>query len=161
MTKNSTGLVAEPGKQELFLIREFDAPPERVFRAHVEPEYFVRWFGCQGMSTTVDRFEAKSGGSYRYRQRYRDMPEFTVHGVYHEVLAPERIVRTVEMQGVAGQVLLETARFEKLEGGRTRLTTQSLFPSVAARDGMVGAGVEHGSREAFERLDAVLAAMAR
>ena len=32
--KNQTRITADPGKQEIFIIREFDAPRELVFRAH-------------------------------------------------------------------------------------------------------------------------------
>ena len=35
---NKTEIIAEPGKQELFIKREFDAPRELVFKAHVDPE---------------------------------------------------------------------------------------------------------------------------
>ncbi len=35
---NKTEIKAEPGKQELFIIREFDAPRELVFRAYTEAE---------------------------------------------------------------------------------------------------------------------------
>jgi uncharacterized protein YndB with AHSA1/START domain len=55
-----------------------------------------------------------------------------------------------------GHVSLETARFEALPGGRTRLTVQALFQSVADRDGMVAAGMEKGIVESYERLDELL-----
>jgi hypothetical protein len=42
---NKTEIIAEPGKQELFIKREFDAPRELVFRAHVDPEIYVKWCG--------------------------------------------------------------------------------------------------------------------
>lgn len=35
--KNLTKITAETGKQELFIIREFDAPRERVFQAFTDP----------------------------------------------------------------------------------------------------------------------------
>lgn len=36
MAKNMTKITAEPGKQELFIEREFDAPRGLVFKAHTE-----------------------------------------------------------------------------------------------------------------------------
>ena len=53
----------------------------------------------------------------------------------------------------------ETARFEALPGGRTRVTTQSVFQSVSDRDGMIQNGMEKGVREGYERLDEILRAM--
>jgi uncharacterized protein YndB with AHSA1/START domain len=53
-------------------------------------------------------------------------------------------------------VSLETARFEELPGGRTKLTVQSVFQTVADRDGMSAARMEKGVSEGFERLDELL-----
>jgi hypothetical protein len=45
---------------------------------------------------------------------------------------------------------------EDLPDGRTRLTSQSVYRSVADRDGMVQAGMETGVVEGYERLDVIL-----
>ena len=42
-----TKIIAEPGKQELFIIREFDAPRELVFKAHVDAEIYAKF--CVGV----------------------------------------------------------------------------------------------------------------
>jgi hypothetical protein len=52
---------------------------------------------------------------------------------------------------------LETAKFEELPGGRTKLTMQSVFQSVEDRDGMVMSGMERGVNDSYEALDALLA----
>jgi len=41
--KNKTTITAEPGKQELFVTREFDAPRELVFKAHTDQKLFAQW----------------------------------------------------------------------------------------------------------------------
>jgi len=84
---------------------------------------------------------------------------FWFHGVVHEVLPPERVIQTFEFEGLpeAGHVALETARFEALPGNRTRLTDQSVFQSVADRDGMVQSGAERGIQDSHERLDELFA----
>ena len=158
MSKNKTTIAAEPGKQELFITREFDAPRELVFRAYTEPEIYAQWLGPRDLTTTFDVFEPVSGGKYRFIQKDQDGNEFSFHGVTHEVLAPERIIGTFEFDGLpeAGHVVLETTRFETLPGNRTRVTSQSVFQSVADRDGMVQSGMEHGVVEGYERLDEIL-----
>ncbi len=160
MSKNKTIITAEPGKQELFVTREFDAPRELVFRAHTEPDLFVQWLGPRGLTTTLERFEPVSGGSWRFIQRDTDGNEFGFHGVFHEV-APERIVQTFEFEGLpeSGHVILEALTFEDLPDGRTRLASQSVYRSVADRDGMVQAGMETGVVEGYERLDEILSRM--
>ena len=107
---------------------------------------------------TLEKFEPRAGGSYRYIHKDPDGNEFAFHGVNHEVLAPERIISTFEFEGLPekGHVVLETLRLEALPGGRTSLTVQSVFQSVADRDGMIQAGMERGVTEGYERLDALL-----
>ena len=56
-----------------------------------------------------------------------------------------------------GHILVETATFEDL-GGRTKLTTRSLFHTTEERDGMLASGMERGLTEAYEQLDELLAA---
>ena len=157
MSKNKTTITAEPGKQELFVIREFDAPRELVFKAHTDPNLFVQWIGPRGLTTTLDVFEPVSGGKYRFIQKDSDGNEYGFHGVFHEV-SPERVIQTFEFEGLpeSGHATLETMTLEALPNGRTRLTAQSVFQSVSDRDGMVQSGMETGATEGYERLDEIL-----
>ena len=155
--KNKTKIVAEPGKQELFITREFDAPCELVFKAHTDPNLFVQWLGPRDLTTTLETFEPVSGGRYRFIQKDKDGNEYGFHGVFHEV-SPERVIQTFEFEGLpeSGHVTLETMTLEALPNGRTRLTAHSVFQSVSDRDGMVQAGMERGVNEGYERLDEIL-----
>jgi uncharacterized protein YndB with AHSA1/START domain len=110
---------------------------------------------------TIEKFESKDGGTYRYIHEDQNGNKFAFRGVNHEVLSPERIIGTFEFEGLPerGHVTLQTARFEALTGGRTRVTSQSVFQSVADRDGMLRSGMERGVNQSFERLDEVLASL--
>ena len=162
MTKNNkTKITAEPGKQELFIIREFDAPRELVFKAFTDQKLLIQWLGPRGLTMTLEKFEPRSGGSWRYIHADRDGNEYAFHGVCHEITAPERIIQTFEFEGLPekGHITLETARFEALPGDRTKVTLQSVFQSVADRDGMLQSGRERGVNEGHERLDELLEKM--
>ena len=156
---NRTIITAEPGKQEVFITREFDAPRELVFRAHTDPKLYVRWLGPRELTMILEKFEPRNGGSYRYIHKDDAGNEYAFHGVHHEVLAPERIISTFEFEGLPekGHVILETMRFEALPGGRAKLIGQSVFQSVADRDAMIRSGMERGINEGHERLDELLA----
>jgi len=158
MEKNDTIIIAEPGKQEMIVEREFEAPRELVFKAFTDPELYVQWIGPRGLTTKMKRFEPENGGSWRFIQKDEDGNEFAFHGVYHEVLAPERIIGTFEWEGQPekGHVLLDTAKFEELPGNRTKVIDQSLFQSVEDRDGMMDTDMEEGMNESYERLDELL-----
>jgi len=101
--------------------------------------------------------DLRPGGRWRYVQRDPQGNEHAFHGVYHDIAAPERLVFTFEYEGVPGHVVLETLTLEELDG-KTRLTDQSVFQSVADRDGMVQSGMESGATEMMDRLEELLAA---
>jgi uncharacterized protein YndB with AHSA1/START domain len=164
MTKNNlTRITAEPGKQEIFITREFDAPRELVFKAFTDPKLYTQWLGPRRLAMTLETFEPRNGGMWRYIHKDQDGDEYAFHGVYHEVTAPDRIVDTFEFEGLPekGHVILETLKLEALPGDRTKLTIQSVFQSVVDRDGMLQSGMERGVNESYDRLDEVLANVSR
>jgi uncharacterized protein YndB with AHSA1/START domain len=154
MPANKTIIKAEPGVQELFIIREFDAPRELVFKAHTDPELYVKWVGPRGYEMTLEEFEPVSGGKWRFIHKDKDGNSYGFHGTFHE-LSLERMIQTFEFDGDPGHVSLETLTLEELPNGRTKLTAQSVYQSVADRDAMIQAGMERGVREGYERLDEV------
>lgn len=158
MTANQTKIHAEPGKQEIVITREFDAPRELVFKTVTDPKLIPQWWGPRYLSTEVDKMDVRPGGQWRFINRDAEGNEFAFHGVYHEILAPERIIDTFEFEELpeTGHVALETMTLEELPGGRTRLTTQSVFQSVADRDGMIQGGMEEGVKDTNDRLEELL-----
>src|SRR5206468_12548956 len=126
MVRNKTSVMAEQGKQEAFITREFDAPRHLVFKAFTDPKLYVQWLGPRRLKMRLEKFEPKSGGAWRYVHVDADGTEYGFHGVNHEVLPPERLIGTFEFEGLPekGHVSLETARFEDLPGGRTRLRSE-------------------------------------
>ncbi len=152
-------VVVEPGKQEIFMTRLFDAPRELVFKAYTDPALIAQWWGLRKNTTHIDEMEARPGGKWRFVETDPDGNTFAFHGVYHDVVAPERIVQTFEFEGMAGHVIMETSTFED-DGGKTKVIAQSIFQSVEDRDGMVASGMEWGAEQGYQRLDELLAEMA-
>jgi uncharacterized protein YndB with AHSA1/START domain len=159
MTKNKTTITAEEGKQDITITREFDAPRELVFKAFTDPKLYVQWLGPRELKMKLEKFEPKTGGSYRYIHIDEKGNEFAFNGVNHYVNAPDVIISTFEFEGLPerGHVALETARFQELPGGRTRFVGHSVFQSVADRDGMVQSGMERGVLDSHARLDELFA----
>jgi uncharacterized protein YndB with AHSA1/START domain len=137
------------------IVREFDAPVDKVFRAHIDPELISQWLGPRGYDMRIDHYDCRTGGSYRY-VHVRDGEEYGFHGSFHEV-GDDRIVQTFTFEGVPDQVALETLVLEDLGGGRCRLSSQSLVDDFDARDAFVPSGMDVGVREGYERLDELLA----
>lgn len=157
--QQTTTILAEPGKQEMRIVREFDAPRELVFRTLTDPQLYVQWLGPARLTMMLETFEPRSGGRWRYTHKDQDGNEFGFHGVYHEVCAPERIITTFEFEGLsqAGHVCLETLTLQDLPAGRTRLTAHSVFQSVTDRDAALQSGMQEGIDDSHERLTALLA----
>lgn len=157
-THPETEITLDPKVPLVRLVREFDAPPAKVFRAHVDPDLVVQWLGPRRHAMRIDHYDCRTGGSYRYIHS-SDGNEYAFHGCFHEVRADEVIVQTFTYEGVPDGVALERLAFEDLGGGRTRLTATSLVDTFEGRDAFVSSGMEAGAREAYERLDELVAVM--
>ena len=132
MISTSTVTVeADPNVPLVHMTRDFAATPAQLFRAHTDPELFAQWVGPDGLETTIDYWDARTGGSWRYTAS-RGGVEHAFHGSFHEV-SPARLVQTFTYEGSPDSVALETLWFEDLGGGRTRLHAQSLVDSFEGR----------------------------
>lgn len=151
-------VVAEPGKHEILMTRDFDAPRELVFKVLMDPALIPQWWGPSRLTTIVDQMDVKKGGVWRYVQRDADGNEFAFHGVYHSITAPEKMVYTMEFEGLPGHVGLETVTLEDLNG-KTRVIDSGVFQSVADRDGMLQSGMEGGASETWDRFEEILKKM--
>jgi uncharacterized protein YndB with AHSA1/START domain len=151
-----TQITADPDVPLVRITREFDAPREKVFRAHTDPELVAQWLGPRRHETWIDYFDCRTRGAYRYVMS-SDGNEFGFHGSFHEVRDPELIVQTFTYEGDPDGVALERLVFEDLGGGRTRLTSTSLVDSFEGRDAFITGGMEEGVRQGYERLDELLA----
>jgi uncharacterized protein YndB with AHSA1/START domain len=146
---------ADPKVPVIRITRDFNASPAQLLRAHTDPDLFVRWVGPDGMTTTVDQWDARTGGSWRFIQR-RGGDEFAFRGCFHEI-RPDRIVQTFTYEGEPDGVSLETMVFEDLGDGRTRMHASSLCDSFEGRDAWLKSGMEAGVREGYAKLDRLLA----
>jgi uncharacterized protein YndB with AHSA1/START domain len=155
---SKTVITAEPGIPQIIITREFDAPRDLVFRAHVDPELLVQWLGPRSLTMTIDHYDARDGGTWRYVHRDSSGEEYGFHGVFHGTPTPDAIVQTFEFEGVPGHVSLDTLILEE-RGGKTLMRSISSFQSVEDRDGMLASGMEEGVRDSGDRLEELLATM--
>ncbi|MBI5876394.1 MAG: SRPBCC family protein [Chloroflexi bacterium] len=153
-----TEIKVEPGKHEIIMIRELDAPLALVYRAFTDPQAIPHWWGPRYLTTTVEQMDVRPGGQWRFVQRAPGGSVHAFHGVYHAVTPDRGTVQTFEYEGVPGHVAMETLVLEDL-GDRTRVIEQSVFQSVADRDGMVAEGMELGVRESTDRMAELLLTM--
>jgi len=147
--------IVEPGKQSVVIKRIFDAPRDKVFKMVGNPKLIPHWWGPREMTTKVDRMDFRRGGSWRFTQRDPQGKEHAFHGVYHDVVTPERYIDTFEYEGMPGHVNLETTTFKEIDG-KTEMTTVVVFQSIEDRDAMVATGMERGISDSTERFSELL-----
>ena len=156
-TLTEARIEADPTVPVIRITRDFAGTPEQLFRAHTDPELFVRWVGPDGTSARIDQWDARTGGSWRYVATHGD-DEYGFRGCFHDV-RPDRIVQTFTYDGQPEGVALETLWFEDLGEGRTRLHAQSLVDSFEDRDQWLASGMETGVEEGYGKLDTLVAGL--
>ncbi|MGE0881423.1 MAG: SRPBCC family protein [Acidimicrobiia bacterium] len=147
----SATIEADPKVPIIRITRDFLATPGQLMRAHTDPELYKRWIGPDASHTTIDYWDARTGGSWRFLDR-----EHAFRGCFHEIRA-NRIVQTFTWEGMPDHVSLETVTFTDLGDGTTRLVGESLTSSFEARDQWLASGMETGVNEGYAKLDRVLA----
>jgi uncharacterized protein YndB with AHSA1/START domain len=152
-TTHATVNVTTPGDREIVMTRAFSAPRRLVFDCYTKPELITRWLtGPDGwMFATCDN-DLTVGGTFNWVWRNTNGFEMGIHGVYREIVRPERIVRTEvfgDKETLATVILSETS-------GKTTVTTTLLYPSREARDATIKSGMTKGVSASYDRLDDML-----
>lgn len=142
-----------PSDREIVLTRSFRAPVARVFEAYTGPEHVRQWWGPHGDEMVSCELDFRPGGRWRFVQRSPNGEQYAFSGEYREIVPNERIVQTFEFDGAPGEVSVETITFLG-NHERTTVRMHSVFPSRAARDGMIAAGMEGGASDTMDRLAA-------
>jgi uncharacterized protein YndB with AHSA1/START domain len=148
--------IATPSPREVVMTRTFDAPRGLVFEALTRPALLAKWLLAPGRALEVCEIDLRAGGAYRMIWRGEGRKDVGTYGVYREVVVPERLVATEAwLDWDAGETLVTTELRER--GGRTQLTSTSVFPSQEIRDAVLKAGMEPNAVETYERLAGLLA----
>jgi uncharacterized protein YndB with AHSA1/START domain len=142
-----------PSDREIRLTRLFDAPRQLVFEAMTKPEHVRRWWGIlsEEYSVTACEIDLRPGGAWRFVGR-GPRGEYAFHGVYREVMPPDRLVFTEIYDPFPDAESVVTSVFTE-ENGKTRLTVTARYPSVEVRDAVLKSGMERGAAISYDRLE--------
>jgi uncharacterized protein YndB with AHSA1/START domain len=134
--------------------RLFDVSRELVFRAFTDPDHLKRWWGPKGYTLTLDEFDPRPGGVWRFVTHGPDGAHYRHEHLFVEVVKPERIV----LQDVSDQQFQLTVLITE-ETGKTRLTWCKSYDTIEE----CGAGTTcavKANEQHFDRLAEQLAIMA-
>jgi uncharacterized protein YndB with AHSA1/START domain len=155
----STFEVTTPDEASVVVRRDFDAPPDKVWRAMTEPEHVRRWLGDASFPLTTCEMDVRVGGGYRWVFTQPDGPgAMGVSGTYDEVDRPRRIVSTEQFDDFPGPSR-NTLVLDERTDGRTAMRLTVRYVDRDMRDGWVASGMTEGLGRGYERLDEALAAI--
>ncbi|MFC9247027.1 SRPBCC domain-containing protein [Streptomyces sp. NPDC057136] len=142
-------------REGIDLTRVFEAPRERVFEAWTTPERFAAWYGGHA-DVPLDRvaMDVRPGGEWSLVIVVPGT-EMPFHGVYREVVEPERLVFTLKDASAADEAEGEivTATFT----GRGRTTEMTFRQRGGNLTPEQYAAAEDGWEAFFDTLTTVLA----
>jgi uncharacterized protein YndB with AHSA1/START domain len=151
-----TSTLTTPTDRTIHIERAFDAPRECVWRAFTDRDLVRKWWG-RGHAVDVVRNEVTRGGHWRFVEHTPDGTTAGFEGRFREVTPLEHMTQTFEWDGMPGYVSVQTATFEDLGDGRTKVLTDVSFFTPEERDGMLGSGMQVGLDESYAALDRLLA----
>ena len=117
--EHKTQIIADEGKQEIVVTREFDLPVELLFKAYSETELLEQWMGLK-----VLKLENRNHGSFEFETIREGKIVFTANGTIHQIISNKTIIRTFEMNSFLVGVRLEFLNFESNTTERSKLTMQ-------------------------------------
>ena len=154
---SGSAVLTTPTDTEIVMVREFDAPPQLVWKAWTTPELVSRWWpGKRGTMKSCE-IDLQVGGQWRYVMEAGEGGfEVAFHGEYHEIVPNEKLVNTEIFEGApeAGAALI-TCTFAEIEDGRTRLSMLTSVDSKEIRDMIIGTGMESGAQEGLDILEEI------
>src|SRR5438874_1888357 len=81
-----------PNKYNVLIKRTFDAPREAVFKAWIDPEQMIQWWGPTYFMNPVCELDVRLGGAILIHMRGPDGTVFPMKGIYREIVEPEKLV---------------------------------------------------------------------
>lgn len=145
------------GDTHVVVTRRFAAPPEAVYRAHLEPKLIQRWLlGPDGWTMPVCICDARPGGKFRYEWVNEQGEGFHIAG---EFIALEPFGRIIHVERMylpdpTPPNHVET-RFDA-DGKGTLMTMRMTLPDSETRSAMLATGMADGMEMSYARLETIL-----
>jgi uncharacterized protein YndB with AHSA1/START domain len=142
------------GETQVIVMRRFEAPPEAVYRAHMDPELIQQWcLGPEGWTMPVCVNEGKPGGKIRYEWSNGKGGGFFLTGEILELDPPHRIVHVERMHMPDPTPDKRIVTTFVANGTGTLMTMHMSLPDAEVRKAMLATGMEGGMEASYARLE--------
>lgn len=155
--------------------RVFDAPRDLVWKVHTEAAHVAQWFGPEGTTCEVKKFELRIGGVCHYHLIGQGGYEVWGKAIYKEITPKDRMVfiqsfsdeheaiTSHPMSPTWPREIHSTVTFEDLGNNKTRLSVEwvpiNATPEELATFDATRMGVDQGWKGTFDKLDEYLATL--
>lgn len=172
-TKTKPAPAHQPSAFEFVIMRNINAPRERVWKAWTEAERLGQWWGPKGFEIVSVKLDLRPGGTFHYLLRSPDGQEMWGKLIFREIVPQERLVFVVCFSDAEGGLtrhpmnpdwpitVLSTVTFADTGTGKTTVTVKWVaYEATDTERKTFEAGQEsmrQGWTGTFERLDAFLA----
>jgi uncharacterized protein YndB with AHSA1/START domain len=150
--------VIERASPDMTIVRVFDAPRALVWKAWTEPRHLKEWFGPKDFTNPVCEADVRVGGIMRITMQGPDGTLYPMEAVYDEVIEPERLVWTtdVEHDGNVSFEIHQVTTFVERDG-KTEVTLQAFVRRATPESAGALGGMEQGWSQSLDSLEALLA----
>ena len=169
---NSMTPVDECDDRSFVITRFFAAPRKLVYKMWTEPKHLAQWWGPWDFTNSVCQMDLRPGGAWRIVMRAPDATDYPLKGTFHEIVAPERLVMSVDLSEhpESWHDMVDPARDKSKGRARladfwivtfdepndvTKLTVTFRLDSAATRDALLRIGMNEGWGQSLDRLEAL------
>ena len=157
----------QPVEQVVLITREFDAPPESVWKAWTDCDRLMGWWGPKDFTTPTCKINLRPGGQFQNCMRSPEGRDYCSKSIYREVIPLDRMVFTDSFADEQGNIvpathygmsaeypveMLVSVTFEEIDG-ETKLSLQHKLGPVPASERDL---CEQGWSESLDKLASYL-----
>jgi len=158
-----TAVRKDPQSLTMTLEAEFDASAERVWQLWADPRQLERWWGPPTYPATFTKHDLAPGGRAEYHMTGPDGDQPRGYWNIVETDPPHRLIVKdgfANDDGTPNDDMPHNefrVTIDEVEGGRTRMSIENIFPSAEAMEQLIAMGMEDGLTQAVGQIDAILA----
>ena len=163
-TTKETIYKKDAANKKMAVIREFDAPVEKVWRAWTEPELLDQWWAPKPWKAVTQSMDFREGGTWFY---YMQGPDDSRHycRVDYQTIAPKKSFTGLDaFCDEKGNVITDFPSMHwqimfNQSGTGTKVDVEITFASEADMEKIIEMGFKEGFAAAHGNLDELLATL--
>lgn len=152
MTDNAAEMASSTADREIVISRVMNAPRDLVVKAWTDPAHWVRWWGPNGFTNSMQEMEVREGGHSKYIMHGPDGTDWPNYIAYRVVDLPNRLAYLHGAFAGDPNSFEAEVLFEDL-GPKTKVTLRTVFASKEVLEQVKAFGAVEGGMQNLERME--------